>query len=248
MNIFFLLADEPFYMPGCLGTVLDKWKDRIVGASFPQGFFSRKRTISTLRLFGPVGFLSRAIRIGIASLRGGAVHQVVRRYSIPIYPAEDINRSDFLALLRDLQVDLVVSFNCPQKLKADLLHLPSLGCVNIHFGLLPKYRGVLPIMYAILNDEREFGVTVHYMDEKLDNGDIILQGTVSIGATDTLDTLYPKGFAVAAHLLSKALEQIESRTVIRKPNLEAEKSYYTYPSVEVAHRYRSLSRSRKRLA
>jgi methionyl-tRNA formyltransferase len=247
MKIYLLLADEPFYMPACVGAVLDRWHGSVVGVSFPSGFFSRKRALSTLRLFGPLGFLRRAARIGLASLKGGAVHSVVGRHGLPIYPVESINAPDFLSHLRELGVDLVLSLNCPQKLKTEILRLPKYGCVNLHFGLLPKYRGVLPIMYAILNGEKGFGVTVHYMDEKLDNGDIILQSTVPIGPSDTLDTLYPKGFEEASRLLCLALERIEAGTVERKPNRESEKTYYTYPTAEVVSRYRQLARERRSL-
>lgn len=247
MKIYLLLADEPFYMPACVDAVLRQWRGSVVAASFPGGFFSKKRALSTLRLFGPLGFLWRAARIGLASLKGGAVHSLVARHGLPIYPVESINAPEFLCHLRQLGVDLVLSLNCPQKLKTEILHLPKYGCVNLHFGLLPKYRGVLPIMYAILNGEKEFGVTVHYMDEKLDNGDIILQSTVPIRPSDTLDTLYPKGFEEAGRLLCLALVQIQAGTAERRPNPESEKTYYTYPSAEVVRRYRQMARERRSL-
>jgi methionyl-tRNA formyltransferase len=174
------------------------------------------------------------------------VHRQFREHFIPVHTVGNVNGLELRRLLTDLRVDLLVSLNCPQKLGPDVLRLPALGCVNVHFGLLPKYRGILPIMYAILNGEREFGVTIHYMDEKLDNGEIIVQGTVPIGPTDTLETLYPQAFELAGDLLCRAFELIESGTAVGRPNPEDLKTYYSYPSSEVARRYRQLARQRRR--
>ena len=119
--------------------------------------------------------------------------------------------------------------NCPQKLKREILSLPANGCINVHFGKLPRYRGILPIFYALLNKDPSFGVTVHMMDEQLDNGAIVGQRDVPIAPGDTLETLYPKGFRAASELLDEALGAFERGRVVLQPNAESEKTYYSVP-------------------
>jgi methionyl-tRNA formyltransferase len=162
---------------------------------------------------------------------------------VPVKDVENVNAAEFLEELSALRVDLIVSLNCPQKLKRPILSLPTHGCVNVHFGKLPKYRGILPIFYALLNREPSFGVTVHMMDEKLDNGEIVVQRDVPIVPGDTLETLYPKGFQAASELLEQVLDAFSRGQVQLSPNRESDKSYYSYPSWRMIREYRRLVRS-----
>ena len=243
MRIFFLLVDEPFYTPACLAPLLERWGGSVVGAGFPSGFFDWKRVKTTLALYGVVGTATRSARMAWGSLGGGAVHRQFAARGVPVRDVADVNAPAFLDELRRLEVDLIVSLNTPQKLKAPLLALPAHGCINVHFGMLPRYRGILPIFYALMNGEPSFGVTVHVMDEQLDNGDIIAQRAVPIGPGDDLETLYPKGFAAASALLDESLQAIDSGTLVRRPNLAAEKTYYSYPAPELIQAYRLRRRS-----
>ena len=172
MRIFFLLVDEPFYTPACLEPLVERWRGSIAGAVFPKGFFDWRRLRTTLALYGPIATASRTARMAWASARGGAVHRQFTARNIPVHDIADVNAPAFLAELRRLGVDLIVSLNTPQRLKPEILALPAHGCLNVHFGMLPRYRGILPIFHALMNGEPSFGVTVHVMDEKLDNGDI----------------------------------------------------------------------------
>lgn len=238
MRIYFLLVDEPFYTPACVAPLIDNHRASIVGAGFPRGFFDWKRVTTTLALYGPVATAARTVRMALASRGGGAVHRQFASRGIPVADVPDVNDPAFLDGLRRQQVDLIVSLNTPQKLKREILSLPAHGCINVHFGRLPKYRGILPVFYAVLNGEPSFGVTVHVMDEKLDNGDILFQRDVAIAPGDTLETLYPKAFACASELLDEAIRAFESGVPARRPNPEAEKTYYSYPTRRMIRDYR----------
>lgn len=242
MRIFFLLVDEPYYTAACLEPLLDRWRGSIAGAAFPHGFFDWQRLTSSVYLYGVMGTASRIARVAVASISGGAVHRQLAARGIPTMGAGDVNAPAFLEKLRELQVDLVVSLNCPQKLKRPILALPARGCINVHFGKLPRYRGILPIFHALMNREPSFGVTVHMMDEKLDNGAIIVQRDVPILQGDTLETLYPKGFGAASDLLDEALRAFDRGQVVLTPNPELEKTYYSYPSRELLRQYRRTVR------
>src|SRR5579862_1439532 len=247
MRIYLLLVDEPFYTPGCLEPLLERFGPSIAGAAFPAGFFDWKRVKTTLALYGVVGTATRTLRMAWAALSGGAVHRQLAARGIPVRDVPDANAPAFLDDLRRLGVDVIVSLNTPQKLKTPLLTLPRHGCLNVHFGMLPRYRGILPIFYALMNGDPSFGVTVHLMDEKLDNGDIVAQQAVPIAPGDNLDTLYPKGFAAASALLEQALRAIELGTVELKPNREVDKTYYSYPTATMIRAYRAkVSGSRAR--
>ena len=238
MRIFFLLVDEPFYTTACVAPLLERFGASVVGAAFPAGFFDWRRLKTTIALYGPFTTAGRAARMAMASARGGAVHRQFSSRGIPIHDVADVNATPFLDELRRLQVDLIVSINTPQRLKSTLLSLPANGCLNVHFGMLPRYRGLLPIFHALMNGEPSFGVTVHVMDEKLDNGDIVAQRAVPIGASDTLDSLYPKAFAAASELLAEAIGACARGALVRRPNPEAEKTYYSYPPPELIRAYR----------
>src|SRR5262249_31011202 len=102
----------------------------------------------------------------------------------------------------------------------------------------------LPIFHAIVNGESSFGVTVHLMDEKLDNGDIVAQRAVEIRDGDTLDTLYPQAFAAASDLLGEAIDACSRGAVVRRPNRQEERTYYSYPTREQIREYRRRIRLR----
>ena len=242
MRVFFLLVDEPFYTPACLEPLLDRWRGSIAGAAFPGGFFDWKRVKSSLRLYGVAGTAMRTARVACASIGGGAVHRQFATRGIPTLDVDDVNAPEFLDTLRRLNVDLVVSLNCPQKLTKGILTQPAHGCVNVHFGKLPRYRGILPIFYAVLNGDSAFGVTVHMMDEQLDSGDIVAQRDVAIGPGDSLETLYPKGFAAASELLDEVLGAFDAGRVELRPNRESEKTYYSYPTRQMIREYRRAIR------
>jgi folate-dependent phosphoribosylglycinamide formyltransferase PurN len=243
MRIFFLLVDEPFYTPDCLAPLLERWGSSVVGAAFPSGFFDWKRVRTTVSLYGLIGTATRSVRMAWASVGGGVVHRQFKERGVPVLDVADVNAPAFLDELRRLKADLVVSLNTPQKLKAPLLALPAHGCINVHFGMLPRYRGILPIFYALMNGDPAFGVTVHVMDAQLDNGEILAQRAVPIGAGDDLETLYPKGFAAASALLDETLQQIDAGTVVRRPNPASEKTYYSYPSQDLIRRYHARIRT-----
>jgi folate-dependent phosphoribosylglycinamide formyltransferase PurN len=243
MRIYFLLVDEPFYTAACVAPLLERWGGSVVGAGFPTGFFDWKRVKTTIALYGVFGTATRTVRLAWGSIGGGMVHRQFAARGVPVRDVADVNAPEFLNELQRLGVDLIVSLNTPQKLKGPLLALPAHGCINVHFGMLPRYRGILPIFHALMNGESSFGVTVHVMDERLDNGDIIAQRAVPIAPGDDLETLYPKGFAMAAVLLDEAIEAIDRGTLVRRPNVAAEKTYYSYPAPALIRAYRHKRRT-----
>ncbi|MFM6349575.1 MAG: methionyl-tRNA formyltransferase, partial [Dolichospermum sp.] len=110
--------------------------------------------------------------------------------NIPLYQPPKINSLDFVDTLKNkIRPDLLVSVAASQILKKAVLEVPPLGCINLHSAPLPRYQGMMPNFWTMVNNEPEATVTIHYMAEKLDAGDIILQKSVAINATDSLQDL-----------------------------------------------------------
>lgn len=130
--------------------------------------------------------------------------------AIPVLTPERVNDPDSLTRLRGLAPELVVVIAYGQLLKAELLALPPLGCINVHGSLLPKYRGAAPIQWALANGEPLTGVTTMYMNEHMDAGDTILQQPVPVTPEDTGKTLHDRLAKAGAGLLVTTLDLLRA--------------------------------------
>lgn len=131
---------------------------------------------------------------------------------LPVIQPEKLRGSAELQQIIDLQADLVVTAAFGQILPKALLDAPRLGCINVHASLLPKYRGGAPIHQAIIDGEKETGVTIMYMAEKLDAGDIIAQQAIAIEADDHTGAMFDKLSIVGRDLLQVTLPSIIAGT------------------------------------
>ena len=138
-------------------------------------------------------------------------------YSIPVYQPEKLRDGTALALLRELDPELIVVAAYGRILPDEILALPPKGCINVHSSLLPKYRGAAPINWAILNGEEETGVTIMHMSSELDAGDIILQCSTPIGETEDAAGLYDRLAEMGGKMILEAVAQIEAGTAPRIP-------------------------------
>jgi len=128
-----------------------------------------------------------------------SVQQLAVLHDIPVITPDDPNAPEVVAQIRVLQPDFFFSFYYREMLKAPLLAIPARGALNMHGSLLPKYRGRVPVNWAIIRGETETGATLHYMTEKPDNGDIVAQQAVPILPNDTAHEVFRK-VTVAAEL------------------------------------------------
>lgn len=139
------------------------------------------------------------------NLQSSSVKILATQKKLPVLQPERARDEGFLQELAQLRPDLIVVAAYGQILPRQILELPRFGCLNVHASLLPKYRGAAPIQWAILNDERETGVTIMKMDEGLDTGDILSQQSTPIGADDDAQTLHRRLGAIGADLLVKTI-------------------------------------------
>lgn len=132
------------------------------------------------------------------------------QYDLPVFQPVKIKASEAVSILRTYEADVFVVAAFGQILSEEILQMPRYGCINIHASLLPKYRGAGPIQQAILDGEKETGITIMQMDKGIDTGDILLQSVVPIDEKETGDSLHDKLTQEGAKLIVKALAQIEA--------------------------------------
>lgn len=135
------------------------------------------------------------------------------KYNIPIYQPEKIKEPEELEKILALKPDLIVTAAFGQILPKKLLDAPKFGCINVHASLLPELRGGAPIHYAILQGKEKTGITIMYMVEKLDAGDIISQVEVPITESDHVGSLHEKLSEAGADLLSETLPKLLKREI-----------------------------------
>ncbi|MFC5652115.1 methionyl-tRNA formyltransferase [Paenibacillus solisilvae] len=141
------------------------------------------------------------------------VKDAALRHGLTVAQPEKLRTSETVAQITDLQPDLIVTAAYGQILPKTVLDAPRLGCINVHGSLLPKYRGGAPIQRSIINGETVTGVTIMYMAEGLDTGDMISRVEVPITDEDTSGTLFEKLTAAGAELLMQTLPSIENESV-----------------------------------
>lgn len=144
--------------------------------------------------------------------------ELIRRAAenhIPVELSENINGEEFIHKMKQYNVDLFVSMSFNQIFKTEMINLPPHKTINCHAGKLPFYRGRNILNWALINDEKEFGITVHYLDEGIDTGDIILQKTYPITDEDDYSTLLQRAYTGCADVLYQAIKMIQKNDVCR---------------------------------
>lgn len=124
-------------------------------------------------------------------------------------PVRVRNNTEFIEEIKKLKPDVICVVAYGKILPKEILDIPEKGCINVHGSLLPEYRGAAPIQWAVINGDKETGVTTMYMDVGMDTGDIILKEKVTIGDDETTGKLWDRLSKIGGKLLVKTLKQIE---------------------------------------
>ena len=140
------------------------------------------------------------------------VKEEAMKHEIPVYQPVKVRDPEFVEILRELAPDIIIVAAFGQIIPKTILDLPKFGCINIHASLLPKYRGAAPIQQAVIDGEKESGVTIMRMGTGLDTGDMISRIVVPIEAEETGGSLFDKLAQAGADLLIETLPSIENGT------------------------------------
>ncbi|MCY9806898.1 methionyl-tRNA formyltransferase [Lentilactobacillus senioris] len=180
------------------------------------------------------------------------VKQLATELNLPVLQPEKLSGSEELEQLIAMQPDLIVTAAFGQFLPSKLLAAAKIAAVNVHGSLLPKYRGGAPVQYAIMNGDTETGITIMYMEKKMDAGDILAQQAIAIGPDDDVATMFDKLSIIGRDLLLTTLPKVidgsvvsipqEEDQVVFSPNIQPdqEKLDFTQPARLVDAKVRGL--------
>ena len=180
------------------------------------------------------------------------VAEYAREHKFSLYQPASLKRHEALEHIQDLTPDMIVVVAYGKFLPLEILELPQMGCINVHASLLPKYRGAAPINWAIINGEEETGVTTMYMNEEMDEGDILLARSVDIDEFDNAIEVEERLEQLGAHLLIETIKDLKEGELKGMPQDHSLATYapilskkdglidWTMTSKQIANRVRGL--------
>jgi methionyl-tRNA formyltransferase len=246
VNVVFLTVDDPLYLPPFFERVLAARGDVSAVFVVPPLYkdqTSRNAAWRYARTFGWRAAASLALRVVGSRLKRESVERVAKRHGVLCERVADVNDAAFLERLRRLETDLIVSVACPQLFRRPLIELATHGCLNVHGAILPEYRGVLPSFWMLANGETLAGVSVFFVDEAIDAGELCGQRRFTIRPHESLDAFIRRSKAEAAELLLDVLRDVEDGTVVRTPLDLAAGSYYSWPDRAAVRRFHAAGHS-----
>jgi methionyl-tRNA formyltransferase len=259
MNIVFLTADEPIYLPRFFTRLLSRCAADtravfVVPSRYGKdsAFRMAKRYVAAFGVFNLVRLLWRTAKAKLFCLlkvgrSRGVYHSVpaaAQAHGIHCELVQKVNAKDFLQRLRDMKTDVIVSVSCPQIFKKALIEVPPRGCLNMHGALLPKYRGIAPSFWMMAHGETRAGVTVFFVNEDIDAGDVIEVEAFDIHPDETLDTFIVRSKEIACEALLRAIRKVADGNVSTTPLDKEKGSYFGFPTREG---YREFRRRGRRL-
>ena len=150
--------------------------------------------------------------------------------NIPVFQPEKVrNNIEFIEKIKSINPDVICVVAYGKILPKEILEIPKYGCINVHASLLPKYRGAAPIQWAVLNGDKETGITTMYMDIGMDTGDMILTQKVKKKKNETTGELWERLSKIGGNLLVETLNQIEKGIA---PRIPQEGEYTMAPMLE----------------
>lgn len=250
LRVFLITQDEPFYLAPAieyLQSILPEGVSLVGAYVLNASPFGAKKSFlqkaqDTVNIFGFRFFAFFAWQFAISKLFRKSVTDVLKS-QVPFVRtgAIPINAEDSLAEIRGHNPDIIISIASNQIFRKQLLELPSTACLNLHTSMLPKYRGLMPLFWAMSNDDTEVGVTVFEMDEGLDSGPIVRQSELPI-ADYSMHGLIKQTKYLGMLLIARALEDYRKGNVTYAPNDATQATRVKFPTKEDAKRFRSIGR------
>ena len=247
MSIVFLTTADPLYLPPLFERVLERYgRHTLMVYAVPPLYKEQTVLQAAWRYFRTFGFgavVRLVLRTARAKLRRQSIAAVCARHGVPYAEPRDVNAPEFLDELRKKSPDVIVSVSCPQIFKKPLIDLPPKGLLNVHGAILPHYRGVMPSFWMLANGEREAGVSIYFVNEQIDAGDLCGQRVFDISPDESLDTFLRRSKVIAADLLIDVLDRVERGEETRTPLDLSLGSYYSWPDKDAVRLFRAAGRT-----
>lgn len=261
LNVLIATQDDPFYVPiffrELLKTDISKkfiLKGIIIQPPLGKRSF-KKLFIQMFNFYGWNSFLVVGIKftlfkclnyVAVKVFDGKfpgmfSVEHILRKNSQNIIDIRNINSPSSLEFLKNFNIDVIFSIAASQIFKQDILELPSKGCYNIHTSKLPKNRGMMPNFWSLYNYDSEpvSAITIHKMNEKLDDGEILVQHDFNLNPNNSLDSLIRKTKKMSAEIFIKAIELLDKREQNFIYNDAVQATYHTFPNKEDVRKFKA---------
>ncbi len=255
MRIYIITMDDPIQTYRFIKEIIDAKQYEIVGLAIPKGdrlTISKGKSkytyiLSLFLIMGPWHFFKSSFKTVIFKLK-----KKLNRFGISKNPSiiayaesKNIktqrittpNSKRFRAYLETLDLDLIIN-QSQNIVKKELLSIPKIGVLNRHNALLPKNRGRLTPFWVSFNAEKETGVSIHFVEEGIDSGDIVVQKKYQVEKKDSFNSIVKKNYNIASKAMIEAIDILASENYELIPNNDHEATYNTTPSFSEALRYR----------
>lgn len=247
LRVLVITEDDPVYVRQFFDVFFAEVpRDRIeivgvtVSRAFHEPILSTFRRV--LRFYGLVDFLKLLPRYLLAKAMRRSTARIAARHGLPVVPTESVNSGEYIEHARSLRPDLIVSVAAPEIFKSPLLGVPSIGCLNIHSGELPAYRGMMPTFWQLLERRPHVIVTVHEMVPKLDAGGVVDTLRFPLLEADCLDRVIIGTKREGARLMLRVLDGIaRTRVMPRAQALDMSKArLFKFPQPPDVARFRAM--------
>jgi methionyl-tRNA formyltransferase len=243
LRLLFITEDDPLYVIEFFDAFFDAYpRDEfdIVGVTIQEAFNEPiwKTARRMLSFYGPVDFTKLCTRYARVKASRRSIGSLAERHELRLEPAASVNDPAYIERARALEPDVIASVAAPEIFKPGILSVPKLGCVNIHSGRLPRYRGMMPNFWQLLEGEAHATLTVHEMVEKLDAGRIVRTLEFPLRDTDSLDRVIRETKRAGAELMIAALRDLAAGAASPTELDWSDKGYYSFPKPADVKRFR----------
>lgn len=243
MKIVLATQEEPFYLPLFVARFLAATDATVAGAVVGEPFNGTKDWLGVVRnhwrWYGTPVFVAQGVRFArrkiVDRLRPDhdppySLRAALNRRRVPIWPMTDVNDPAFVDRARTESIDCFVSVAYPRVVKTRTLDAFPHGGINFHLGPLPRYRGLNPLFWSLLNGEASSAVTIHRMVKALDAGPILAQQPFPLKDLTSLDAAYHRAIEIGPALLADVVRQLAAGIAVERPNPPEQATYFGFPT------------------
>lgn len=243
LRIFLITEDDPIYVIEFFRVFFFEHPTaelELCGITIEQPFHeSIGRTFRRmLRFYGYRDAIRQGLRFISALARRDSINALAASAGVPVVSTGSVNDPKFIQQLRAKAPDVIVSVAAPEIFRPELLNVPRLGCINVHSGRLPNYRGMMPAFWQMLRGEEAITITVHKMAHKLDAGDVLATQSFPLKRSDSLDRVIKGTKREGARLLIRVLRDLRNGQVRPIPLDMADASYFSFPRPSDVRQFR----------
>lgn len=245
LRIFIVTQEDPIYVIRFFEVFFAEYpatEIEICGIAINRPF--NETLASTLKrmvcFYGPYDMLRQGLRFVSARLKGKSIRSLAEKAGVRVVATRSVNNAAFIAQVQGLAPDLIVSVAAPEIFCRELLAVPRLGCINIHSGRLPEYRGMMPTFWQMLRREPNVTITVHTMVPKVDAGEVLATRAFPLRRHDNLDRVIAATKREGARLLIEVLAALRKGRLQPLPLDLRRAGYYSFPKFADGRAFRQL--------